>query len=80
MTRVIEKFAALIHTPWIKYDSTTIEGYWGEDGSPYKITAPHQLVSMLVEMQNALSYQYAMYRNARNTMYRYEDNFYKIFG
>jgi len=69
-----EMFGALLHKRWEADPSneSAIIGYWAEDYSEYRITAPPQLRDKLVAMQNWMSDKYCaiedMKRNLTHAM------------
>jgi hypothetical protein len=52
----MKKYDAILHAPWVRgNDPDKIDGFWAEDSTPYTVTVPEQLRSMLVDLQNNLS-------------------------
>lgn len=58
----VDYFSPITWSPWVpntEPDSENeIVGFWAEDSSKYKVTCPHQIRGLLIEMQNSLHIQY----------------------
>lgn len=50
----MKKFQSLLNKRWTGslLNTSTISGYWAEDGNTYEVIAPPQLVDQIVAMQN----------------------------
>jgi hypothetical protein len=50
----MKNIRSLLEKRWSTVENGVINGAWTEDGSPYYIKGPSQLMPALVELQNAM--------------------------
>jgi formylglycine-generating enzyme required for sulfatase activity len=63
----LEGWGAVLWRKWEKGNQgDTIQGFWVEDGSEFKIIIPYQLRDMIIEIQNWLSDFYIEVENLQS--------------